>query len=51
MLSNDVVDFDSGYVRSALRSDGRIVSIYYLKTRDRIELHFEATIWNPDSVR
>jgi hypothetical protein len=51
LLRDDVVDFDSGYVQSARRTDGKIVSIYYLKTRERIELHFEATIWDPDSIR
>jgi len=51
LLRNDVIDFDSGYVRSARRSDGKIVSIYYLKTLERIELHLEATLWDPDSVR
>lgn len=51
LLRRDSTSWDMGYVRSAVRSDGQVVSIYYLPTRERPELHFEATIWDPRSYR
>jgi hypothetical protein len=51
LLNHESTSWDMGYVRSAMRTDGRVVSIYYLPTEARPELHFEATIWDPRSIK
>ncbi len=51
LLRRDSTSWDMGYVRSAVRADGKVVSIYYLPTKKRPELHFEATIWDPGTYQ
>lgn len=47
-LRDDARSFDFGYTRTVQRSDGKIVTIYYYTTENKIEQHISATIWNPD---
>jgi hypothetical protein len=44
-LRQDGVSWDEGYVRTITRPDGKIVSIYYIGTKEKVEPHIEATIW------
>ena len=39
--------WDLGYARTLLRSDGRLLTIYYYTTAERPEQHIAATIWEP----
>lgn len=38
---------DLGYARLYLRSDGRLVAVYFWCTRERPETHIEATVFQP----
>jgi hypothetical protein len=49
-LRSDARTWDFGYTRSVVRSDGRLVTVYYYTTEDRVEQHIEATIWDPESL-
>ena len=49
-LRDDAATWDMGYCRMVERPDGRLVTIYYYNTPDRIEQHIAATIWNPDEL-
>jgi hypothetical protein len=40
-------DADFGYPRVVQRGDGRLVAMYYWATRENIEHHIAATIWEP----
>lgn len=46
-LRDDARTWDIGYCRSVVRSDGRIVTVYYYATKDWFENHIAATIWSP----
>jgi lysophospholipase L1-like esterase len=50
-LRDDAGTWDMGYSRMVERPDGRLVTIYYYSTPERIEQHIAATIWNPDDLR
>ena len=47
ILRDNAVHWDLGYPRMTQRPDGKLVTIYYIATEDRIEQHMEATIWEP----
>jgi hypothetical protein len=47
-LRDDGRNFDIGYPRSVLRSDGQIVTAYWFNTEARPESHICAVIWHPD---
>lgn len=47
VLRSDGGNTDLGYVRSAVRPDGRIVSTYYFNTDPRSVRFIGATIWQP----
>jgi hypothetical protein len=44
-------NWDIGYTRSAVRLDGKIVTVYYFTSDDPFENHIAATIWDPMSAR
>jgi hypothetical protein len=50
ILRGDARHFDLGYPRSVLRSDGRIVSVYWFNTAQHPQSHIAATIWHPDEL-
>lgn len=47
VLRDDGRTWDIGYCRSVVRSDGKIVTVYYFATKDLFENHIAATIWSP----
>ena len=47
VLRADGRKYDLGYCRSVVRTDGRVVTIYYYTTEQRPENHIAATIWSP----
>jgi len=50
VLVDDGREWDLGYIRAALRSDGRIAAIYYHTTEARPDEFIACTIWNPPGV-
>jgi hypothetical protein len=46
-LRSGAAAWDLGYVRSAERPDGKIVSVYYFNDKPHTERFIEATIWDP----
>jgi Neuraminidase (sialidase) len=46
-LRDDSRTWDIGYCQSAVRSDGKIVTVYYYATEKHFENHIAATIWQP----
>jgi hypothetical protein len=51
VLRDDGTDRDIGYVRSVQRSDGKIVTIYYINDeKTGPERYIGATIWDPNKV-
>ncbi len=48
VLRDDGRTWDLGYPRSAVRPDGKIVSVYYFTTVEHEEQHIAATLWDPD---
>jgi len=51
ILRSDCREFDAGYTRTVQRSDGKIVTAYYIPTAERYEQHIEATIWDPNIIK
>jgi hypothetical protein len=47
VLRNDGAMWDLGYVRSAERADGKVVTVYYFPERPHTERVIAATIWEP----
>lgn len=47
VLRDDARKYDIGYCRSVVRTDGKVVTIYYYTTEQRRENHIAATIWTP----
>ena len=47
VLRDDAIHWDLGYCRMMQRSDGKLVTIYRIPTRERPEQHVAATIWEP----
>ncbi len=47
ILRDDAREWDLGYVRAAVRNDGRVLIVYYYTTQDKPANHIAATIWNP----
>lgn len=47
VLRQDGGTWDLGYVRSAQRKDGKVVSVYYYNTKEHPERFIGATIWQP----
>ncbi|HQN00749.1 MAG TPA: sialidase family protein, partial [Candidatus Hydrogenedentes bacterium] len=51
ILRDDGKDRDIGYVRSVQRTDGNMVTVYYISEETTgPERYIGATIWNPDRV-
>lgn len=51
VLRNDGLDRDTGYVRSIVRPDGKVVTTYYISTKEHgPERYIGATIWDPDNI-
>jgi hypothetical protein len=46
-LRNDGGGRDLGYVRSIIRSDGKVVAVYYYQDRSGPTRYLAATIWDP----
>lgn len=51
ILRENVLPPDIGYTRSVQRSDGNVVTLYYLATEERNEEHIEAAIWDPAKIK
>jgi hypothetical protein len=51
ILRENVLPPDIGYTRSVVRTDGKVVTVYYLATEERKEEHIEATIWDPSGIK
>ncbi|MEZ6193175.1 MAG: sialidase family protein [Phycisphaerales bacterium] len=47
ILRDDAREWDLGYVRAALRPDGRVLIVYYYTMSERPANHIAATIWAP----
>ncbi len=47
VVRSDGVWWDLGYVRTAERTDGKIVAVYYFNDQPSTERFIEATIWDP----
>ena len=47
VIQQGAAAWDIGYVRSAERPDGKIVTIYYFNQQPHTERFIEATIWDP----
>ena len=47
VLRDDGGAADVGYVRSIIRSDGKIVAVYYYNDRSNPDRYIGATIWDP----
>jgi hypothetical protein len=50
MLRDDARSWDLGYTRTVQRADGKIVTIYYIGTEQKVEQHIACTIWDPDKA-
>lgn len=46
----DARTWDIGYTRSVVRSDGKVVTMYYYTTEEHRENHIAATIWEPPAA-
>jgi BNR repeat-like domain len=46
-LRNDGASRDLGYVRSVVRSDGKVIAVYYFHDHSQRERYLAATIWDP----
>lgn len=51
MLRDDPLTNDIGYTRSVVRSDGKVVTIYYYTSEQNVEQHIAATIWDPNNLK
>jgi len=47
LLRDDGRNWDLGYARTLVRTDGHLATLYYYTTADRPEQHIAATIWAP----
>jgi hypothetical protein len=47
VLRNDGAAWDIGYVRSAARPDGKVVTVYYFAEQPQRERIIAATLWDP----
>ncbi len=50
LLRDDALTWDIGYTRSVVRSDGKVVTIYYYHTKENPEHFLAATIWDASSI-
>ncbi|MCC6682271.1 MAG: exo-alpha-sialidase, partial [Phycisphaeraceae bacterium] len=51
ILRNDGREWDLGYVRAGLRSDGKVTAVYYYTTNDQPANFIASTIWDvPDTA-
>jgi hypothetical protein len=52
-LRRDGFDYDIGYNRQAVRPDGKVVTVYYYRTRQdgQSPTYIAATIWDPNAVK
>lgn len=51
IIRDDALTKDVGYPRSVVRTDGKVVTIYYYTTKEKVEQHIAATIWNPADLK
>lgn len=51
ILREDARTNDIGYTCSVVRSDGKVVTIYYFTTEQNVEQHIAATIWDPAKIK
>jgi hypothetical protein len=51
ILRNDGGCWDLGYTRSVQRTDGKIVTVYYLNDSPEHERQIDATIWDPGPAK
>lgn len=51
ILRADAVAWDMGYVRSAVRADGRVVTAYYYNDTTAPERFIAATVWTPPPAK
>lgn len=49
-VRDDGAGRDLGYSRTARRSDGKLVTVYYFHDQLRVERTIQATIWDPGTV-
>jgi hypothetical protein len=47
VLRDDGGSNDLGYVRSVVRPDGKVVTVYYNTDRSKPDRYLGATIWDP----
>jgi len=50
ILRRDGRNWDLGYTRTVVRTDGKIVTMYYYSTKDNPNQYIAATIWDPDRI-
>ncbi|MBM3882503.1 MAG: DUF4091 domain-containing protein [Verrucomicrobia bacterium] len=50
-LRDDGVTWDLGYCRMVERPDGKLLTIYYHNTPERLAQHIAATIWDPNELQ
>lgn len=50
VLRDDGGGRDIGYVRSVLRPDGQVVTLYYFQDKQKPERYIAATIWDPQKL-
>ena len=51
ILRDDARTWDIGYCRSVVRSDDKVVSVYYFSTEKNSERHIASTIWDPNKIQ
>lgn len=50
ILRDGARNWDIGYTRSVVRSDQKVVTLYYFTSDDPFENHIAATIWDPMEI-
>ena len=50
VLCDDGREWDLGYIRTALRNDGKITAVFYHTTEERPDEFIQSTIWAPPST-
>ncbi|MDQ7817954.1 MAG: PA14 domain-containing protein [Melioribacteraceae bacterium] len=51
IIRDDAITKDVGYPRSVVRPDGKVVTTYYYTTKENVEQHIAATIWDPNILK
>ena len=50
IIRDDARTWDKGYVRTVLRPDGKLLSLYYYATERNPEQHIAGTVWEPGEI-